>query len=477
MMFHKIALITCTALMAGNLGGPSATQVGREIANRHPESVLGFCVLNSKGAVLHAYQAQLNLAPASSLKAITTATALEVLGDDFRFTTELYHSGIIEKGVLHGDLYVKPGGDPTWGSRYFTATDTLIMFNDWINQLKNMGINQVEGALRMLPMPGDTRHRIPPTWSYLDLGNYYGASLAPLNYADNSIWLTFNTAEAGGLSTLVSYRPWVPHLQFENHVVAARIGYDNAYVYGGPGQYGRWIGGALPEHRKGFVIKASLPEPEFPALRGAYLAIQKAGIALSQGMGTSSPVLPASTDLHLVGEIVGPKLADIVKITNMESNNLFAEALLSQIGLVKKGEWGTQAGVDALKEYWKEKGIDMDMCNLYDGSGLSRFNGIGAETMCRVLLYMANKSGPQTFYASLPVAGISGSIASMFKGTLAEGNLRAKSGYMDKVRSYSGYLVNNQGDKLTFCAMANSYSCSATDMRKELENWMVSLYN
>jgi len=118
----------------------------------------------------------------------------------------------------------------------------------------------------------------------------------------------------------------------------------------------------------------------------------------------------------------------IVTVTNLKSINLFAEAMVKIIGLIKTGEGSAEAGIRQITAYWSGKGIDMDGFAMKDGSGLSRKNKVTTLQLTEMLRAATKTPAYQTFYASLPVAGKSGTLAGLLKGTFADGNLRAKQG-------------------------------------------------
>ncbi|MBI1183156.1 D-alanyl-D-alanine carboxypeptidase/D-alanyl-D-alanine-endopeptidase [bacterium] len=443
-------------------------------ARRHSEASLAFYAYDLDGDKgVCAYNSSLNMAPASTLKVLTTLTALELMGADaVPFRTRFSYNGLIENGSLKGDLLIDAAGDFTLGSRYFKHTNP---FDEIAAKLLELGVKKIEGKV-LLNLNGFEAERIPNNWSFDDLGNYYGASLAPFNWSDNTTFITFSSGAAGTPTRILRMEPPVAELQFENQVMAANIGYDNAYVYGAPRQYNRLIRGEIPANRNEFTIKASVPEPELWGMQCFVAQLREAGIDIA-------PAAVSIVDSYsgnytaLVSEVLSPTLLQIVEVTNMESNNLFAEGLLKAIARHKTGYWSREKGIEVVREFWKERGVDLSTANLYDGSGLSRFNGISTRQMVELLKYASKSPQFAQFKSTLPVAGVSGSIAGMFKGTKAEKNLMAKSGYIEKVRSYCGYVRAGNGHMVAFSIIANGYSCSAGEMRNELEKIMTDLAN
>ena len=160
----------------------------------------------------------------------------------------------------------------------------------------------------------------------------------------------------------------------------------------------------------------------------------------------------------------------------MQSNNLFAETLLKTIAWKKTRSGDDQTGIDIVINYWKEKGIDLKGCSMSDGCGLSRFNCITTRQMTEILRTITLDSVLYSrFYASLPIAGKSGSLGKLCKGTFAENNLRAKSGYMTRVRSYAGYVTTRKGRNVSFAVIVNNYDCTPGQMKDKLEKLMIAI--
>jgi D-alanyl-D-alanine carboxypeptidase/D-alanyl-D-alanine-endopeptidase (penicillin-binding protein 4) len=110
-----------------------------------------------------------------------------------------------------------------------------------------------------------------------------------------------------------------------------------------------------------------------------------------------------------------------------------------------------------------------------DGCGLSRGNVITTKTETQILVKMTKDKNFDAFYKSLPIAGKSGSLGGLCDGTFAENNLRAKSGYINMARGYTGYVKNRKGDLLCFSVLANNYECSPTEMKRKLERLLIAI--
>jgi len=211
-------------------------------------AIVSFCVLNAKtGDQLIENNSKLAMTPASTLKIITTASALGMLGAGYRFEKKLLVDGTIDSvsGILTGNLIIKGSGDPTLNSEYFKKKDdTSELVDEWANSLKLKGVKQITGKIIADNTCFD--NNVPGNWIWSDMGNYFGAPPNGLSYNDNKIKLYFKTGAKTGDSTIVVKQvPEVPGLIFNNKITTGGKD-DNAYVYGAPGQKDRLMTGTMP---------------------------------------------------------------------------------------------------------------------------------------------------------------------------------------------------------------------------------------
>jgi D-alanyl-D-alanine carboxypeptidase/D-alanyl-D-alanine-endopeptidase (penicillin-binding protein 4) len=257
-------------------------------------------------------------------------------------------------------------------------------------------------------------------------------------------------------------------------VLSSDINSDQAYIYGSPGEYKRVIRGTIPKNKSDFVIKGSMPDPS------AILAFNFRK-ELSQNdilIGGEAEYAPGKkTDSKVVLRLVNqsPALRDIIKVTNYESVNLFAENFLKQISYKKSGLGVTKRGCKFITEFWKEKGIDISGFFMSDGSGLSRFNAITASQLVHILNYMKTRSAyAEDFYHSLARAG-EGTLTALRVESFPDDSLRAKSGSMTRVRCLAGYLTAKSGRQLSYTIMLNNFNCSQGEAARKIEEILLEL--
>jgi len=426
------------------------------------------------GEVLAQTDPQLSLVPGSTLKLITTATALEILGPDFRFETQLAYSGEIKNDTLFGDLIIVGGGDPTLGSDYFKEhyLDNHFL-NHWLKALHEKNIVHIAGNL-VTDATIFEDQMIPNTWIWEDLGNYYGAGASGLSVYDNLYKIHFASPPQAGQPTRIKHTsPFIPGLELENLVKSSNINRDLAYVFGAPKSDKHIIRGTIPKGRNDFVIKAAVPNP--PLLLAWELKNRLTETGLSVAGFIHEKKEPDNLTLHPLAHTVSPKLIDIIRVTNHESVNLFAEHLLKYLAWLTHGEGSTKKGLDVIADFWEKRGISLDGCFLADGSGLSHFNAITTRQMVEILYFMKNRSlHSDLFFTSLPYVP-NGTLYFFNPLNFPGQSLRAKSGSMTRVRCYAGEIITQNNQAILFAIFLNNFSCSQTEAIKLVEDLLVQI--
>lgn len=435
---------------------------------------VGICVKDLKsGKTLFGLNAEKLLIPASTMKLITSATALELLGADYRFETKIGYIGETEKNnTLKGDLVVIGGADPVLGSEHFQEH----YFNEhflkvWSQKIKSAGISKVKGDLILDGSVYDSE-KIPATWIWEDIGNYYGAGANAFTVYDNLFRIVFKSPRKAGKPTkIISVNPKIEGLEIANEILSADNNSDLAYVFGSPFDKKRVIRGTIPRNRKSFTIKAAIHNPE-EILSGELLKyLAKEGVFIL-GKVKFEKVNRKSFQTVYIQE--SPTLAEIIKVLNYESINLIAEHLLKQIAIEKNGVGSREKGIEIVMNFWQSKEISTDNIYIEDGSGLSHFNAVSPQFFTTVLNYMDASSNKKQFLNSLPAAG-KGTLSRFDSQLFPENTLKAKSGSMTRVRCYSGYLELDSGKKVSFSIMVNHFSGSHSKLVGEIEDLLVEL--
>lgn len=427
-----------------------------------------------KHTSLISHQPALQLTPASVAKVITTASAFEMLGSDYRFHTSVFADGELLNGKCSGDLIVVGGGDPTLGSSFFDSQRPEIVMNRIVDAIVAKGIRSFDGHLVI-------NTRFFSTLSYPagrlwdDLGNYFGGCPSSLSYRDNTFFLYLNSpAVRGELCNVDSTDPNLPDLTFNCRVTASGVR-DSAYVYGVSGMSQYVLQGSIPAGKQRFRIKGALPDPPRQFANELLAALSKRNIHVSGGVVMSDDAITKSGLLPLV-VIDSPALVEIMKVINTNSHNLMADHLWLTMGfpLSSRSLWD-QAFLN-VKNHWRDKSISgISQWQMYDGSGLSLLTSVSAQSLTGVLQAMWSRSDFQLFKSTLAVGGQSGTLQNMWKDEASRGRIYAKSGSMTGVVSYAGYLSTSSGRECAFTVIVNHATISSGDVRKAIEQFVTDL--
>jgi len=442
---------------------------------------ISFCIIDAAtGKTIKDYNSEMAMIPASTMKIVTTSAALGILGKNFTYKTNFYLPGKTDTvtGNYTGDILVKGSGDPSFNSAYFYSNDSLF-FNPLIKKIKNKGIKKIKGTV--VVDASCFENSIPSTWIWGDIGNYFGAGATGLSYKDNKFSLFYSSAENGSQAVLQTIKPdYFSKLMAIQSDVKAYGSDDDAFVYGDPDGYSRKVSGTIPPNQKNYEVEAQMPQP--PLYFGYSLLNELAKNNLTANK-EAKPIADDTLKVSVLSPIkllythTSPSLEKIVFYTNTKSNNHYAESLLKTIGTKSAGIKGTtNNGIKAAENYWKDRGVDVTGLHMADGSGLSRANTITTKTQATILSKIYRDSLIYSaFNNSLPVAGKNGSMTSLCKGTFAENNMRAKTGYINRARGYCGYVKTRSGKELAFSVLFNNYDCSAKEAKLKIEKLLVAL--
>ncbi|MDO9635175.1 MAG: D-alanyl-D-alanine carboxypeptidase/D-alanyl-D-alanine-endopeptidase [Paludibacter sp.] len=414
--------------------------------------------------------------PASTMKVITTATALEIFGPDFRYETVIAYDGNIgSDGVLNGNLYIVGSGDPTLGSSRMGDRNFLAK---WVNAVKAAGIKNINGRV----VADDSRfdnEGANPKWTWDDIGNYYAPGIYALAYLDNSLRVTFKSGIAGTTPEIIDIFPKVAGLQIENNLLSSRITFDSAYFYGYPKNLNRSVRGEIPANRPGFAVKAELPNPGLTLALDFHEQLSQNGIQISNP-ATTLPVTGLSFPVHKarttnIYSHFSVPLSQIIKETNEKSNNFYAEQLFKSISLSRVAVATNKQSIEIIRNFWGSKGLDVSQLFQNDGSGLSPTNAVSASFLTDLMAYMYQKSKhKEVFFNSLAIAGKTGTIAGILKKTAIEGKVFAKSGTIARVRSYTGYIIQPQ-QEWAFTIMVNNSNGNSWQTLSRIEDFLVDI--
>jgi D-alanyl-D-alanine carboxypeptidase/D-alanyl-D-alanine-endopeptidase (penicillin-binding protein 4) len=435
--------------------------------------IQSFCIYDYKNdLVLVEHNPHTFMIPASTMKAITTAAALKTLGNNYRFATKIAYTGKFDKtsGIVDGDIIIIGCGDPTIQSENFYKPDSAGLMDKWAQALAAAGVKEIKG--KIIGDASAWEHQVPGHWIWADIGNYFGAVPCALSFMDNKFKVIFNSKEAGSQVEFVKVIPEIlgNKMTIVNKVIAKGTE-DEAFVYGDPFGCTKFISGKIPPNKKNFEVEAALPDPALLCAETLLNSLKKNGIKCAGTFTSNYEKRDTSIKSVTLYTHYSPSLEKIVQVTNITSNNLFAETILRAMA------YGSPSnGIELVKKFLSAKGIETNELFMTDGSGLARADLVTTNLQAKMLgKIQGDPAIAKTFFNSLPVAGKQGSMSNIGKGTYIEGKMRAKTGYINKARAYCGYVTTKTGKELSFSIIFNNYSCSPKDAKLKIEKFLVAL--
>lgn len=428
-------------------------------------------------------RADTRLTPASTLKLLTTAAALHLLGPHHRFETKLYASALPDaQGILTGDLIIRGGGDMTLGSNRVTGSQSYeAVLKQWVSAIKKAGIKKIEGTIyadvSLFEGPS-----IADKVNWENMGNYFAAPASALSFNDNLFAIHFKGELRGEKPTeIAAIDPQIPGIAIQNFVTTdAKNKKDNAYVYGAPDQYNLKIFGSIPTTLTGFSIKAAIPNPALFTVQALKQALISTGIPVS---GTPQ-VLDKAPDYGLLEQLHvynSPELKDIIVIINKRSFNLYADMLLRHLALAQGQTGSIQNGLKALRQFLLENKIaGATDTMIYDGSGLSRDNMITPRALTNTLNFMAASPYFEYYYKSLATPDDRGDLLILrrfLKPKHQVEDVRIKGGTIDGVKAVAGYVHDKDGRLISFAIMANNLVSRDENLWRAHEDIIKELLN
>jgi D-alanyl-D-alanine carboxypeptidase/D-alanyl-D-alanine-endopeptidase (penicillin-binding protein 4) len=412
-------------------------------------AIAGISVVNSEsGQTLFEYNGNTGLAPASCQKLVTSATALELLGINYRYKTEIGYDGEIRDGKLTGNLHIKGYGDPTLGSWRYTGTSDTSIIKQWRKKIQDLRIKKIDGQIMVYADQWETAS-VPGGWPWDDMGNYYGAGAYGLNWRENQYDLVLKSGPNPGDKVMIAKMiPVLHNMIFTNELVAGKKGSgDNAYIYSAPYNDRAFIRGTIPPAQSAFTISGSMTHP------GMQLGYTLAA-ALTDGTGKQPGVREQSIkkSIQPIHVQYSPVLDSINYWFMRKSVNLYGETLVKTLAFEKNGKGSTEDGLEIMKDFWKNKGIDPASLRMIDGSGLSPQNRVTTNSLVKVLQYARSRSWFTQYMAAFPEYN----------------KMKLKSGTIGGSKGFAGYHTSKEGITYTVAFIVNNYDGSANEIVRKM---------
>ena len=434
-------------------------------------ATVGISCLDLKtGKTVINYNDNLTMVPASTIKILTTATAIDLMGKDASIITRVGYTGDVRDGVLNGNLVIKGYGDPSLGSERFGEKDFIEIIRK--NLLSN-NIRYINGDIvaDISFMPSEPAS---PAWIWEDLGNYYAPGIHSINYKDNTYRLILDTSKKNVRPKVIKTDPYIPGLEIVNNLLPYNPGFDSAFIYGIPFDNKRYVFGAVNQSKNTFTVKGDIPDPGLFLAYSVFDDLSKTGF-----IGKSSKYYTVNKEMECrtLFTYESPSIGQLCKVINNHSDNLYAESLFRYTGAKAGNTRHVSHTITFVKDYWSNKGLDTKTLFIYDGCGLAPSNRINPTFYTSLLFYMKDN---KSFVLSLPVAGKEGTVRNFLKGNGFDNRFRLKSGSIKQVVAYVGYVSANQNSAdlkqdYAIAIMINNHTCGNAQLRKAIEKMIAGL--
>ena len=373
---------------------------------------------------------------------------------------------------MNGNIYVRGEGDPTIGSSYFR--DSLLFLKKWRNEITKLGIKKINGGIIAETGLYDDIV-VSPLWLGEDIGTYYGAGVYALSCYDNTEYVTVNT-KSGKLSLFRI----TPKLNENDTIqccvnVSRRATKNDVYLAGEPGLGTRFLRGELRPYLDNMTFKCDISNPPLLLVNSFKKELESAGVSVLKECQVAKT--HGGSDRKPIYIHLSPALSEIIRSTNVNSNNNFAEHLFKHLSLQNDSVASFERSADNLLKYWKSKDIDTSAAFMYDGSGLTPKNAFSPDFIVDILSYMKSQSRyADSYFKSFPVAGKEGTVAGMLQNFPAQNAFHVKSGSFKNVQCYAGYFTKN-GQTYAFCIMVNNFYGSRPKIKQIIERILKETYN
>ncbi len=435
------------------------------------------------GETLYEKNADKYFVPASNMKLLTTALALDTLGPDYKFRTTIETNGTLSKeGKLSGDLILVGRGDPNLSNRKFPF-DTKEEFDgppekvlaELADAVVARGIKEISGDI-----VGDDsyfpRERYPDGWEIDDMVWEYGAAISAIVVDDNTVTLTLIPGEKAGDAVQSLMEPVEQEFNVKNEVfTSAAKEKSDLRLTREPGSNTVVISGTLPAKASSRKLVLAIQEPAQHAASLFAKLLADRGVKINGKSRAQHDPDPAEASRTVLAEHLSIRLGDSVKLVNKISQNLHTEVLL-RTSARQSGLWTDPDDLPKFpKTFYAKAGIREDDVVQTDGSGLSRHDLVTPRAFVTLLQYAQKQSWFPEYYVSLPVAGVDGTLNERMKEAGVAGHIHAKTGSVSHVRTLSGFAETLGGRRLIFSFLSNNQEGKSREVHEALDGLCLAM--
>lgn len=475
-------LMSMSVLLEVHLAWGQPGEVSRGIeelieSSRAADALWAVSVRDSSGQVLAGYNAEKIVRPASNLKLLTSAMILDELGSDYRFKTRMFGYGTQRGDVWDGDIIIEGRGDPSISGRFYND-HRFYVFEQFFNVLDSLGIRTIEGNLI-----GNNaffeENPYPKGWNWDDLSFYYGVEIDALSFNNNAVDLQVYAQGEVGQAPRIHWFPFdTDYVEFINEqiITPPNTTYDEYYR--------RLMG------TNTILLRSRLPqnyyEEESLSVNNASLYfmdtfkkyLESGGVEISGRISVDGQ--PRDWDREGYAKLYEHRsvpLSELLKEINKESSNFYTEMLFRTAAAERFNVAGnTSLGRNLVKRFADEMQVDTTRMEITDASGMSPSTLLKADEFSRYLAEMQHHPEFDTFFQSLSIGGVDGSLGYRFRDTPLVNRVFGKTGYVSGVRSLSGYLTAISGQRIVFSIFTNNYTSNTGYIDSVQEQIVEHLY-
>lgn len=463
MAVATVSITTLPGVITAESTTGGATEKLRELIASSPAMErlsVGLHVMDvDTGEVLFDKRGNKLMTPASNMKLYSSAAALDVLGPSFRWETRLYGNGIVSDGALDGDLIINGTGDPMFRS------ETLVeMLSEWVSR---NGVTRIDGDIVVYSVAFQFGPK-GPGWAWDDDPAAYNMSVDGLTMDYNVLTVEVQPGSGAGDAARVSLSPPSDYPAIISTATTAAAGTENTRtrVTRQPFSDVIEVSGSIPADGDGRTNRLTMHDPSRWIGGVAAAALEEAGVTVTGDIVVNREEAAPEVDADTVITHQSPPLAEVLPPFNKPSENIIGEVLLLTLAAQTSSRPGHSQGNRQLTTWLTETiGLPSGSFRVADGSGLSRYNQVTAEGTNALLAHMWTHPHRDVFVASLPVAGVDGTLRNRMTGEETQRRVLAKTGTMSSVSCLSGYVRTNNGRTLVFSLLTNGWVGSSIPSR------------
>mgnify|MGYP004443543771 FL=1 len=458
----------CYAQSASNFSKKAQTAINHMASQPNLKHAnLSICIAEvSTGKAIASHNPDLAVGTASTMKTVTSAAALELLGPNFRFNTRVYAVGKFKNGNFRGNIIVKGDGDPTLGSRHFPKMPDITQVI--ADSLAAKGFKKIQGDV----VSDESIYPYEPVsdwWGVDDTFWEYGTGVHALSFSDNTIKLTFNREDSVPSNFTLTPNPGI--------AIDSHLSYSANPQLCGSTTYGKYpslmLWGTVRREKTPWTSLVANPIPAI-TLCDSIKATLKANSIKFKEKHIKHRNAP---DTILIAEYQSPRLAEILNSLLLRSDNMFTDAVLKALGY-RCGSAGTRTeGIKVVKTLWKRKGIDTDPLFMFDGCGLARSGKATGRFFTQMLSQVERDAAHIRLHLSsiMTCVGKTGKIGKLIPSTALNGKIASKSGSMTDVLCYVGYFPADK-PKYAFAVLVNNFHGSFANLQNQIDQLLISTF-